>query len=147
MKTSARNALSGRVARIIPGAVNSEIQLEVSPKVLIVAIVTKESVEHLGLRVGGEATALIKSSFVILADAGPALRTSARNHLPGTVVRHTQGAVNDEVVLEIDAGQTITATITRQSALDMGVRPGLALAALIKASHVILAVDQAPRQP
>jgi molybdate transport system regulatory protein len=141
MKTSARNALSGRVAKITAGAVNCEIQLEVSPSVHIVAIITKESLDHLGLQVGGAATALIKSSFVILADADPSLRTSARNHIPGKVIRHVRGAVNDEVMLEIDEGQTITATITRQSAQDLGVEPGLALAALVKASHVILAVE------
>jgi molybdate transport system regulatory protein len=141
MKTSARNALSGRVAQIIPGAVNCEVQLEVSPKVRIVAIITRESVLHLGLEAGAPATAVVKSSFVILADADPSLRTSARNQIPGTVIRHQRGAVNDEVVLQIDEGQTITATITHQSAEDLGIKPGLALTALIKASHVILAVD------
>ena len=70
-----------------------------------------------------------------------ALRTSARNHLDGVVIRHERGAVNDEVVLEIDDGKTITATITRESADVLGIKPGVRAQALIKASHVILAVD------
>jgi len=57
------------------------------------------------------------------------------------VIRHERGAVNDEVVLEIDEGKTITATITRESADTLGVAPGLEMQALIKASHVILAVE------
>jgi len=141
MKTSARNLFRGTVARIKSGAVNCEVELEVSPQVRIIAIVTLDSVEDLGLAVGRPAMALIKSSFVILAEADPDLRTSARNRLAGRVIRHERGAVNDEVVLEIDDGKTITATITRESADLMEIRPGLAMQALVKASHVILAVD------
>lgn len=141
MKTSARNALRGTVASITPGAVNCEVKLQVSPEVRIVAIITRDSVEDLGLEVGAPALALIKSSFVILAEAGPGLRTSARNCIQGRVIRHERGAVNDEVVLEIGEGKTITATITRESADVLGVDLGAPLQALIKASHVILAVD------
>ena len=141
MRTSARNALRGVVAKITPGAVNCEVQLEVSPKVRIVAIVTRESVEDLGLQPGAAAIALIKSSFVILAEGGTVLRTSARNCIAGKVIRHEKGAVNDEVVLEIEDGKTITATITRQSADVLEVAEGVGLQALIKASHVILAVE------
>ena len=79
MRTSARNALRGVVAEIRPGAVDCEVQLAVSPQVRIVAVVTRDSAEDLGLEVGRPALALIKSSFVILAEAGPVLRTSARN--------------------------------------------------------------------
>jgi molybdate transport system regulatory protein len=141
MRTSARNALRGRVVAVTPGAVNCEVQLEVSPALRIVAILTRESVDDLDLRPGRSAIALIKSSFVILAEGGPGLKTSARNCIPGKVIRHERGAVNDEVVLEIEAGKTITATITRESADVLGVAQGQKLQALIKASHVILAVE------
>jgi molybdate transport system regulatory protein len=141
MKTSARNALRGIVVKVTQGGVNSEVELEVSPKVRIVSIITRESVQDLGLEPGRPVLALIKSSFVILAEGGVALRTSARNCIPGKVVRHERGAVNDEVVLEVDGGKTLTATITRESADVLGVAPGVELQALIKASHVILAVE------
>ena len=141
MKTSARNALRGRVSKIEIGAVNCEVHLDVSAKVRIVSIITRESVEELGLEVGGQALALIKSSFVILAEAAPAFRTSARNRILGRVIRHERGAVNDEVVLEIDEGKTLTATITCESAKVLEIAPGLELQALVKASHVILAVE------
>ena len=141
MKTSARNALRGVVTRILRGAVNCEVQLKVTPKVSIVSIITLQSVEDLELAEGRPALALIKSSFVIMAAADPALRTSARNQISGKVIRHEIGAVNDEVVLEIDEGKTITATITHESAEALGVAIGVPLQALIKASHVILAVE------
>jgi molybdate transport system regulatory protein len=141
MRTSARNAIRGVVDEVVPGAVNSEVILKVSEGVSIVAVVTNDSVEALGLAPGRDALALIKSSFVILAPGDEPLRTSARNCLKGVVVRHERGAVNDEVVVEIDPGKTVVLVITRRSADDLEIKPGVAVQALIKASHVILAVD------
>jgi molybdate transport system regulatory protein len=58
------------------------------------------------------------------------------------VVRHhLEGAVNDEVTLELDGGKTLTATITRGSGEALGFKDGEPAQALIKASHIILAVD------
>jgi molybdate transport system regulatory protein len=141
MKTSARNALRGVVVSVTEGAVNSEVVLRISDEVSIVSIITRESVEDLGLAPGREAIAIIKSSFVILAEGDEPLRTSARNRLAGTVLRHETGAVNDEVVLDLGGGKTITATITRESGKALGLEPGQRAQALVKASHVILAVD------
>jgi len=141
MKTSARNALRGIVSRVQEGAVNSEVTLKVSDRVEITAIITREAVTDLGLAPGRPALALIKSSFVILAAGSEPLKTSARNTLTGVVASHQAGAVNDEVVLEIDEGKTITATITSGSARALGIAVGQPAQALIKASHVILAVE------
>jgi molybdate transport system regulatory protein len=141
MKTSARNALRGVVESVTEGAINAEVALRISPAVAIIAVVTRESVADLALAAGREAVALIKSSFVILAPGEATLRTSARNCLAGTVVRHETGAVNDEVVLELEAGKTLAAVVTRASAEEMGLEVGARVQALIKASHVILAVD------
>ena len=141
MRTSARNALHGTVEAVIDGPVNCEVSLRVGPSVLIVATTTRESVETLGLRLGRSAVALIKASFVILAPGDEPLKTSARNVLTGVVTRHEPGAVSDEVVLEIGEGKTLTATITRGSGETLGFKVGDKAQALIKASHVILAVD------
>lgn len=141
MKTSARNALRGVVERIADGAVNAEVVLKVSPGVQIVSIITRESVRDLGLAAGREAIAIIKSSFVILAKGDAPLAVSARNRLAGTVLRHDVGAVNDEVVVDLGDGKTVTATITRESGQHLVFAPGERVQALVKASHVILAVD------
>jgi len=140
MRTSARNALKGTVARITDGAVNAEVVLQVAPGVEIVAVVTRPSVAELGLAVGRPAIALIKSSFVTLA-VGEGLRTSARNQIPGRIASRTDGAVNSEIRLEIADGKTLTATITRESAEALGLKEGGAATALVKAQHVILALD------
>lgn len=50
MEVSARNSLKGTIKEIHPGAVNSEVTLEIVPGVEVTAIITKESVEHLQLQ-------------------------------------------------------------------------------------------------
>jgi molybdopterin-binding protein len=67
MKISARNILKGKVIQIKAGAVNSEIVLEVAGGAQIVSIITKESVDNLGLAVGKTAYAVIKASNVMIA--------------------------------------------------------------------------------
>jgi molybdate transport system regulatory protein len=141
MRTSARNALKGVVEGVKDGAVNAEVVVRIGDGVLITAIITRESVRDLGLEPGVEAIALIKSSFVILARGDASLRTSARNQLAGEVVRREDGAVNSEISLAISGGKTITATITSASANALDLKPGEPAVALIKASHVILAVE------
>lgn len=66
MKISARNTLPGIVSRLEPGAVNTEVTLEVAPGVTVVSIITKEAAESLGLKVGAKAYAVIKASSVMM---------------------------------------------------------------------------------
>ena len=141
MRTSARNAFHGTITGITEGAVNCEVAMSVSPSVELVAIISKPNVESLALRVGAEVVALIKSSFVILmAGEGP-YRTSARNALCGTITRIDTGAVNSEVVLEMAEGKSLVAIVTKQGVSQLGLKCGDRATALVKASHVILAVE------
>lgn len=140
MRTSARNALRGVVTAIAPGAVNGEVTLSVGEGVELVSIVTLRSIAELGLELGRPAIALIKSSFVVLA-IGDNLRTSARNQIRGVVSARDDGAVSSEVTLDIGAGKSVTATLTRESAEALDLKLGDPAVALVKASHVILAVE------
>ncbi|HEX7946862.1 MAG TPA: TOBE domain-containing protein [Phenylobacterium sp.] len=140
MKTSARNALRGVVSDITPGAVSGEVTLSLGDSVAITAMLTRRSIEDLQLEVGKPAIALIKASFVILAK-GTGLRTSARNQIPGVVLEREDGAVNSEVSLDIGGGKTLVATITLESAQSLGIVVGDPVTALVKAPHVILAVE------
>ncbi|WP_242464205.1 TOBE domain-containing protein [Thiococcus pfennigii] len=140
MKVSARNNLRGVVTAIKAGAVNTEVILDVNGAPLV-AMITNESVHSLGLTVGADVFALIKASFVILATEDGGLKTSARNRLCGTIERITRGAVNAEVVLALDGGTRLVAMITNDSTEELGLAEGGRACALIKAPHVILAVE------
>lgn len=66
MKLSARNVLPATVISVRPGAVDSEVTVELAPGLEVVAIITKESAEKLGLRPGGKAYAIVKASSVMI---------------------------------------------------------------------------------
>src|SRR5690606_594840 len=132
MRTSARNALRGTIARITPGAVNSEVALTLADGVAIVATVTPARRDERGLTIGKPARALIKSSFVLLAK-GEGLRTSARDQLAGTIAAREDGAVNSEIRLDLGAGKTLVASITLESANALELAVGEKVTALIKA--------------
>ena len=67
MKVSARNVLRGRVKRLVAGAINTEVTLEIAPKVELTSIITRASAEELDLSEGKEAYAVIKSSNIMIA--------------------------------------------------------------------------------
>lgn len=66
-RISARNRLRGTVKEVIKGSVNTEIALELGGGDVVTAIITNDSVETLGLAVGGKAWAVFKANVVMLA--------------------------------------------------------------------------------
>jgi len=72
-----------------------------------------------------------------------AMKTTARNQFLGKVAELKQGAVNDEVRLELPGGQHIVAIVTQGSSASLGLVPGAEAFALIKASSIILVADSA----
>jgi molybdate transport system regulatory protein len=141
MKTSARNQFLGKVTQVQRGAVNDEVTLEIAGGQHIVAVVTHESTEDLGLYPGVQAFAMIKASWIIvMVDQGGA-RFSARNRLAGTVFQVQRGAVNSEVVIDLDGGGKLAAIVTNESIDSLRLAPGARATGLFKASSVILGVS------
>ena len=69
------------------------------------------------------------------------MKTSARNMLKGKVKEIQTGAVNSVVVLELEGGQDVVSVITIRSVERLGLKPGKEAYAMIKASNVMIAVD------
>lgn len=105
----------------------------------VVAVVTHESAQTLGLKVGATAHVLIKASSVVLATDLQGARLSARNQFEGKVTALTPGAVNAEVVVDVGGGLSIAAVVTKASAQALGLAVGKPVTALFKASSVIVA--------
>jgi molybdate transport system regulatory protein len=55
------------VSEVKPGAVSAEVGLALEGGGSLAAVVTRDSVRELGLRIGRRVTALVKASDVILA--------------------------------------------------------------------------------
>ena len=66
MKISARNLVPGKIKSITNGMVSSEVVIEIAPGVEIVSVVTKHSVEAMGLAIGQPIKAMVKASSVML---------------------------------------------------------------------------------
>ncbi len=67
MQLSTRNQWQGTIKAINYGTIVSEVTLEISPEISVTSIISKSSVENMGLKVGDKAYALIKSTEVTLA--------------------------------------------------------------------------------
>lgn len=65
--TSAENQLSGHIIELMSGSVTTVVRLQLTMQDEVVASITSQSAETLGLRSGMLATALFKSNAVILA--------------------------------------------------------------------------------
>jgi molybdopterin-binding protein len=68
------------------------------------------------------------------------MRISARNKLPGRVEKITRGAATANVTVVV-AGMTMTAAITVDSDDELGITEGSDVLVIIKASDVMLAVN------
>ncbi len=69
------------------------------------------------------------------------MKISARNVLKGKVKRLIHGAVNSEVTLEMPGGMEVVSIITKSSAMNLALKKGKSVYAVIKASNVMIAVD------
>ncbi|HYZ23237.1 MAG TPA: TOBE-like domain-containing protein [Rhodopila sp.] len=68
------------------------------------------------------------------------MKLSARNQIPGTVKTVKPGATTTHVTIEIGGGSTITSSITNEAAEELGLKPGMQVFAVIKASDVMVGV-------
>jgi molybdopterin-binding protein len=67
MKLSARNQLKGKVIEVQKGQTTAHVRIDVGNGAIITASITNEAVDDLALKVGDQATAVIKASDVIVA--------------------------------------------------------------------------------
>jgi molybdate transport system regulatory protein len=141
MKLSARNVFGGTVSKITKGAVNAEVTLALKGGTPLVAIVTNGAIDNLGLTVSTEACAIIKASSVIIGTDLHDAKVSARNIMCGTIIKLVEGPVSTEVNVDVGSGTTISAVITHESSIALGLKEGGHACALFKASSVILGVN------
>jgi molybdopterin-binding protein len=67
MKISARNVLKGKIVKIVRGAVNAEVTLELPGGIQVVSIITLSSVDTLDIKEGKDAYAVVKATSVMIA--------------------------------------------------------------------------------
>ena len=66
MKISARNVLKGKVVDVKKGATTAHVRIDVNGAI-VTASITNEAADELGLKAGMTASAVVKSSDVMVA--------------------------------------------------------------------------------
>ena len=66
------------------------------------------------------------------------MEISARNQLRGRITEVRLGAVMAEVTVDIGGGNSLVSAITRASSDSMGLREGMEVVAVIKATEVLI---------
>ena len=70
------------------------------------------------------------------------MKLSARNQFKGTILSIEEGAVNGIVRIDIGGGNIVTATISMGSIRELGLKVGGTAYAVIKATSVMVGVDE-----
>ncbi|MBD3790746.1 MAG: TOBE domain-containing protein [Campylobacterales bacterium] len=136
MQISARNQLSGTIERIIKGAVNTQLHVQLKSGNRLVSIITNNAVESLGLDKGDDITAIFKATSVLLATGE--IHISAQNKFESTVESIHAGKVNAEVVLSMGDIDRIVAVVTKESVEALKIAPGSKVCAVIKATDIMI---------
>lgn len=142
-KTSARNRFFGAVSKVVEGPVVASVEITSLGGFKVTSVVTRESVERLGIRPGVLATADIKAPWVQIAAGEDEPRSSAANRYPATVRRILTGEaqgdqVAAEVVAELSDGTMLAAVITHESVRRLNLAVGSRVWASFGAFSVIL---------
>jgi molybdate transport system regulatory protein len=131
MSLSIRNQIPGTVTSVTPGEVMATVKTRLAGGQQITSAVTLEAAKELGLAEGSAVRAMVKATDVALA-TGQVAGLSIRNQIAGTV------ADVATVRLTIDGGE-LTAAITKDAVVDLGLTVGTPVVALVKSTEVSLA--------
>ena len=138
MSISARNQLNVEITEVRTGAVNSLISAKLAGGEVLKATVTVDSEKGLDLKVGKKAIFLFKASSIIFSK-DDSIKLSATNQIKGTISEIKDGAVNAEVIIDLN-GSKISAIITRESVSSLALKAGDKVTAIIKATQIIVGV-------
>jgi molybdate transport system regulatory protein len=67
LKISARNRLKGKVVEVEKDKITAKVKVEVKVPVVVTALISREAVEDLGIKVGDEVEAVVKATEVMIA--------------------------------------------------------------------------------
>jgi molybdopterin-binding protein len=67
MRLSARNQIKGKIVDVRKGATTSHVRVDIGNGNVVTSSITNEAVDELGIKVGGNATVVIKASDVTIA--------------------------------------------------------------------------------
>ncbi len=121
-KTSARNSFYGKIAEIRRGQIQAWIRLTTIGGHEVVTVITKDSLDRLGLEEGKLVTAEIKAPWITLHKGEKVPLSSAENRFHGTIILINNDNINSECVVQLSDGTELCAIISSESAQSLKLR-------------------------
>lgn len=135
LTTSARNQIPTTLSSIETNGLHSTLTLGLSGSDLLRSTITAKSVENMGLTLGCDTYAIIKSSDIHIISALPASATED-NVLIGTIETLETSGENIEIGLRLEGG-TLLIALEKQDSLQ-NLHVGVSAYALISPLHIII---------
>lgn len=138
VQTSARNQFVGSIAAIADAGGMAEVQLRLEGGEELIASITPESVETMGLAAGAQVYALIKAPWVNVTATAPR-RSRSRNSFEGVITALEPGSVSTRLTLTTPSGRALAAALADGLVRKRGLRRGDRAWASFATDSVILA--------
>jgi len=138
IKTSARNNFCGVISGLRDQGINYLVHLQITPKVEVLALITKRSAESLGITMGGEVFALFKAFSVQLTKT-PEPADPLFNQIKGQVKEISLSHKQIEVLVELPDKQNLVAVVPQQNFDQLVLKLGDSVYAHFPAEQIILA--------
>ena len=140
-KTSARNTFFGKIQTIQQGDIQAKVELVTIGGYPVTTVITNDSLERLGLKVGTLIEAEVKAPWVILQRNDEEPETTAENRFRGTIERITKGEVTTEYVVHISDGTKLCSVVTSESSRRLGLQENDSVWAVFNSFSVVLHID------
>ena len=140
-KTSARNRFFGKVTTVERGDIQSLVRLVTPAGHALVAVITNDSVDRLGLTAGRLLTAEVKAPWVVLTRSDGQPASSAENQFHGAITGIRRGRVSSEIAVRIDEGTELCAIVSTAGWRQLGLREHDQVRVLFNCFAVILHAD------
>lgn len=138
IKTSATNQLFGRIENLAIGSVSTEVTLLLKGGEQIIASLANSEIEPLKLALHDWVLLLINSIDIALVEPGHSSKLSARNVLTGRIIRIQHDAIDAEVVIRLEGGDTLTVIITAISAKSLALTIDTKIDLMFKSNAVLI---------
>ena len=140
-KTSARNRFFGKVTTVERGDIQSLVRLVTPAGHALVAVITNDSVDRLGLAAGRLLTAEVKAPWVVLTRSDGQPASSAENRFHGTITSIRRGRVSSEIAVRIDESTELCAIVSTAGWRQLGLKERDQVRVLFNCFAVILHAD------
>jgi len=137
VRLSARNQLKVKVVEIQKGKVESELTLELNEKNRLIAVITNDSLDTLGVDIGVELYAIFKANALTIS-SDTSLRKSDTNRFIGKITRINRDSFNAEIIIELDNKNSICSTMSVDIFNELNVAAGTEVVAFCRPKSIIL---------